>query len=69
LYGAKEITPELHVAGGLTARQIKYAYEGGFKSIISLYSEANPGNYGSESYSNKYMCINSTSTHSSRYFY
>jgi protein tyrosine phosphatase (PTP) superfamily phosphohydrolase (DUF442 family) len=49
LWWAKEITPELHVAGGLTARQIKYAYEGGFKSIISLYSEANPGNYGSES--------------------
>jgi protein tyrosine phosphatase (PTP) superfamily phosphohydrolase (DUF442 family) len=49
LWWAKEITPELHVAGGLTARQIKYAYEGGFKSIISLYSEANPGNYGGES--------------------
>ncbi|KAL8589356.1 hypothetical protein ACOMHN_021508 [Nucella lapillus] len=35
---AKEITPDFHVAGQLTERQIKYAADAGFKSILSLFT-------------------------------
>lgn len=35
---AKEITPDLHVSGRLTERQIKYAADAGFKSILSLFT-------------------------------
>lgn len=35
---AKEITPQLHVSGRLTERQIKYAADAGFKSIVSLFT-------------------------------
>lgn len=47
---AKEITPLLHVAGRLSERQIKYAAEAGFKSILSLfpYPDDCPGNCGGE---------------------
>jgi protein tyrosine phosphatase (PTP) superfamily phosphohydrolase (DUF442 family) len=34
---AKEITPDIYVAGRLSERQIKYAAEAGFKSILSLF--------------------------------
>jgi hypothetical protein len=34
----KEITPDLHTAGRLTERQIKYAADCGVKSIVSLYT-------------------------------
>ena len=36
LWWAKEITPDIHVSGRLTQRQLKYAAEGGFKSVICL---------------------------------
>ena len=47
---AKEITPLLHVAGRLSERQIKYAAEAGFKSILSLfpYPDDCPGDCGGE---------------------
>lgn len=48
LWWAKEITPDLHVAGGLTARQMKYAFDGGFKTIISLFAENSQGEFGGE---------------------
>ena len=35
---AKEITPDLHVSGRLTERQIKYAADAGFKTILSLFT-------------------------------
>ncbi|CAL1529378.1 unnamed protein product [Lymnaea stagnalis] len=35
---AKEITPDFHVCGRLTERQIKYAAEAGFKSVVSLFT-------------------------------
>lgn len=35
---AKEITPDFHVTGALTERQIKYAADAGFKSIVSLFT-------------------------------
>lgn len=35
---AKEITPDFHVSGRLTERQIKYAAGCGFKSIVSLFT-------------------------------
>ena len=35
---AKEITPDFHVSGRLTERQIKYAADAGFKSILSLFT-------------------------------
>ena len=38
LWWLKEVTPDLHIAGRLTPRQIKYASEGGVKSIVSLYT-------------------------------
>ena len=44
----KRVTPNLHVAGGLTERQLKYAYDGGFKGIISLFAENYPGEFGGE---------------------
>ena len=50
LWWAKEITPEFHMAGRLTERQIKYAAEGGFRSIVSLfvYETDDAGNFGGE---------------------
>ena len=48
---AKEITPDLHVSGRLTERQIKYASECGFRTIISLftYPESEPRqNFGGD---------------------
>lgn len=34
---AKELTPDMHVSGQLTERQIKYAAECGFKTVLSLF--------------------------------
>ncbi|XP_069142052.1 uncharacterized protein [Argopecten irradians] len=48
LWWAKEITPDYHVAGRLSERQIKYAADGGFKSIVSLYHYAEPSKIGDE---------------------
>lgn len=50
LWWAKEITPEFHVAGRLTERQIKYAAEGGFRSIVSMfvYETDDAGSFGGE---------------------
>lgn len=50
LWWAKEITPEFHVAGRLTERQIKYAAEGGFRSIVSMfvYETDDTGSFGGE---------------------
>ncbi|GFO42810.1 beta-lactamase hydrolase-like protein [Plakobranchus ocellatus] len=47
---AKEITPFFHVCGRLSERQIKYAAEAGFKSILSLfpYPDDCPGDCGGE---------------------
>ncbi|CAC5425608.1 unnamed protein product [Mytilus coruscus] len=48
LWWAKEVTPKLYVAGGLTDTQIKYAHDGGFNGVISLYHENDPGQFGGE---------------------
>ncbi|XP_069142054.1 uncharacterized protein [Argopecten irradians] len=48
LWWAKEITPDFHVAGRLTERQIKYAADAGFKSIVSLFQDDEPSNIGNE---------------------
>lgn len=50
LWWAKEITPDFHVAGRLTLRQIKYASEAGFRSILSLfmYETDDAGSFGGE---------------------
>ena len=47
---AKEITPNFYVAGRLSERQIKYAAEAGFKSILSLfpYGDDEGYNFGGE---------------------
>lgn len=42
---AKEITPDVYVAGRLSERQIKYAAEAGFKSILSLFPYADDEGY------------------------
>ena len=44
LWWAKEVTPEYYVAGRLSRRQLKYAAEGGFKSVVSLFSYDKPQN-------------------------
>ena len=38
---AKELTPDLHVAGRLSELQMKYAVESGFKSVLSLFLYCN----------------------------
>lgn len=48
LWWAKELTPDLHVAGGLTEVQIKQIADGGFKSIISLFIDTRHGDFGGE---------------------
>ncbi|XP_060064660.1 uncharacterized protein LOC132545013 isoform X1 [Ylistrum balloti] len=48
LWWAKELTPDFHVAGRLSERQIKYAADGGFKSIVSLYHYDEPSKIGEE---------------------
>ena len=50
LWWAKEITSDFHVAGRLTERQIKYAAEGGFRSIVSMfvYETDDAGSFGGE---------------------
>lgn len=50
VWWAKEITPDFHVAGRLTERQIKYASEAGFRSILSLfmYETDEYGSFGGE---------------------
>jgi protein tyrosine phosphatase (PTP) superfamily phosphohydrolase (DUF442 family) len=50
VWWAKEITPDFHVAGRLTERQIKYASEAGFRSILSLfvYETDDFGSFGGE---------------------
>lgn len=48
LWWAKGITSELHVAGGLTDRQIKYARDNGFKSIVSLHEQSKSTSFGGE---------------------
>lgn len=50
LWWAKEITPDYHVAGRLSERQIKYAADGGFKSIVSLFHYDEPLLYGGGEY-------------------
>ncbi|XP_062617698.1 uncharacterized protein LOC134279340 [Saccostrea cucullata] len=42
---AKEITPDIYVAGRLSEREIKYAAEAGFKSILSLFPYADDEGY------------------------
>ncbi|XP_062585962.1 uncharacterized protein LOC134247639 [Saccostrea cucullata] len=37
LWWAKQVTPDYYVAGRLSRRQIQYASEGGFKSVVSLF--------------------------------
>lgn len=50
VWWAKEITSDFHVAGRLTERQIKYASEAGFRSILSLfmYETDDAGSFGGE---------------------
>ncbi|XP_045165415.2 uncharacterized protein LOC123529244 [Mercenaria mercenaria] len=50
VWWAKEVTPDFHVAGRLTERQIKYASEAGFGSILSLfiYETDDYGSFGGE---------------------
>ncbi|XP_052061151.1 uncharacterized protein LOC127701307 [Mytilus californianus] len=48
LWWAKEVTPKLYVAGGLTDTQIKYAHDEGFNGVISLFHENDPGQFGGE---------------------
>lgn len=50
LWWAKPLTEDLFVAGRLTDRQIKYAGEAGFKSIVSLftYEDDELGDFGGE---------------------
>ncbi|XP_041350058.1 uncharacterized protein LOC121369202 [Gigantopelta aegis] len=50
LWWAKELTPDLHVAGRLSERQMKYTMESGFKSILSLffYGDNEVGDFGGE---------------------
>ncbi|WAR26940.1 hypothetical protein MAR_012644 [Mya arenaria] len=50
VWWAKEITPDFHVAGRLTERQVKYAAEAGFRSILSLfmYETGDSGSFGGE---------------------
>ncbi|XP_021362352.1 uncharacterized protein LOC110456117 isoform X1 [Mizuhopecten yessoensis] len=48
LWWAKELTPDFHVAGRLSERQIKYAADGGFKSIVSLFHDDEPSQIGDE---------------------
>ncbi|KAH9490632.1 hypothetical protein Btru_052197 [Bulinus truncatus] len=38
VWWAKEISPDFHICGRMSERQIKYAAEAGFKSIISLFT-------------------------------
>ena len=47
---AKELTPDVHVAGRLSELEMKYAVESGFKSILSLffYGDNDVGDYGGE---------------------
>ena len=45
---AKELTADLHTVGRLSVRDIKYASETGFKSIISIYNYSENLNYGGE---------------------
>ncbi|KAK3101650.1 hypothetical protein FSP39_005201 [Pinctada imbricata] len=48
LWWLKEITPEYHMAGRLSERQIKYIADGGFKSVISLFEDNEPDDLGGE---------------------
>lgn len=50
VWWAKEVTPDFHIAGRLTERQIKYASEAGFRSILSLfmYETDDSGSFGGE---------------------
>ncbi|KAL5014405.1 hypothetical protein ScPMuIL_008675 [Solemya velum] len=48
LWWAKELTPDLHVAGRLTERQLMYAADGGFNSIVSLYHYTESKRFGAE---------------------
>ncbi|KAL3852753.1 hypothetical protein ACJMK2_016370 [Sinanodonta woodiana] len=48
VWWAKEITPDFHIAGRLTSRQIKYTAEAGFKSVLSLYTYDDAGSFGGE---------------------
>lgn len=41
LWWAKQVTPEYYVAGRLSRRQLQYAAEGGFKSVVSLFTYEN----------------------------
>lgn len=41
LWWAKQVTPEYYVAGRLSRRQLQYAAEGGFKSVVSLFTYDN----------------------------
>lgn len=48
LWWAKEITPDIHVAGRLTERQLLYATDAGFNSVVSLYHYSDSKRFGSE---------------------
>lgn len=41
LWWTKQVTPEYYVAGRLSRRQLQYAAEGGFKSVVSLFTYEN----------------------------
>ncbi|KAJ8302208.1 hypothetical protein KUTeg_021195 [Tegillarca granosa] len=48
LWWAKEITPDFHIAGRLSERQLKYATEGGFNSVVSLFTYEDTCDFGRE---------------------
>ncbi|XP_005090861.1 uncharacterized protein LOC101857383 isoform X2 [Aplysia californica] len=51
VWWAKEITPDFHVCGRLSDRQIKYAADAGFKSVLSLFTYPAgdpPGSFGGD---------------------
>ena len=45
---AKKITDDIYVAGRLTEREVKYAVEGGFKTIMANFNFTERGDYGGE---------------------
>ncbi|OWF55707.1 uncharacterized protein LOC110456030 [Mizuhopecten yessoensis] len=50
LWWIRKMSPDLYLTGRLTERQIKYASEGGFRSIITLFRFNSPGNLGLETF-------------------
>ncbi|XP_077997766.1 uncharacterized protein LOC144450893 [Glandiceps talaboti] len=48
IWWTKRVTREFYTAGRLSSRQMKYAAETGFKSIVSLINTDAPGRFGEE---------------------